>query len=192
MKKKIALAVAILLVLIVGTVWALRGRANRQIEEVRQMQKEMFAQGKMPQPEQFENLKKKMDDLSPSQRDELGKKAMEDGQRHMEKMLNDYFDLPKEKRNDFLDQQIKDAEKNFKRWASAAPPKGQPPPQGQAPKGGGPKWSDEQRNQWRNNMLDRAPPESRARFEAWFTDMLARRKALGLPAFPGPPGPRTR
>jgi hypothetical protein len=195
-KKKIALSLVVLLVLIVGVVWAFKVHANRQIEEVREMQKEMFAQGKPPKQEQFENFKEKMDSLSPSQREEVGKRAMEDGRRHMEKMLDDYYSLPKEKRNAFLDRQIKESEEMFKRGPGAGPPKGLPPPQGQPMKGdgpprpGGPNLNAEQRNQFRNQMLDHSSPEMRAKFAGWIADMQARRKALGLPAFPSPPGPR--
>ncbi len=50
-KRKIAIAVAIILLLTVGTVWARCGRrSNAQVEKVKQMQAELFKPGTQPDP----------------------------------------------------------------------------------------------------------------------------------------------
>jgi hypothetical protein len=191
-KRKIGLAVVALLLLIAGVVWAFRIHADNQVARVRDMQKEMFAGGKPPQPEQFEKFRKEMDHLSPSQREEVGKGMFENMQRQMNKTIDEYFNTPPEKQNECLDRQIKEADANMKRMMASAPP---PPPananSGSAPPAR-PNPSPEARNQRRNQMLDHMPPGQRAKFTAYFAAVAKRRAELGLPAFPGPPRPGAR
>jgi hypothetical protein len=54
-RRKIAIVGVVLMLLIGGTIWALMGRADGQVEKVKQMQDEMFAGGP-PKPEQFERM----------------------------------------------------------------------------------------------------------------------------------------
>ena len=59
------------------------------------------------------------------------------------------------------------------------------------PPGGGPSGSrtEEDRNRWRKQMIDRTTPEQRARYVEYRRAMDARREQLGLPSR-GPGGPR--
>ena len=104
-KRKIGIAVGVLVLLIGGTVWALMGRADAQVEKLKQMQDDLFANGR-PQPDQFDQFRKEMDQLSPEQRRQVRDQAGEQMQRRMDKRIDDYFALPPDKRKDFLDKQI--------------------------------------------------------------------------------------
>lgn len=193
-KRTVGIIAVTLLLVIGGVVWACRGQSSRQVERVYQMQKEMFAPGPS-RPEQWENLHKEMDRLSPSQREEVGRRSMADMQREMGKVIDGYFETPKEKQNEYLDRQIKAWDEQMKRMMAGAPqggPKGpaagQPP---QAPPKNAPTASAptlESRQQWRNKMMDHFTPEQRAKGAAYFTALMKRRQELGLPAFGPPPG----
>jgi hypothetical protein len=185
-KRKIGIAIGVLAVLIVGVVWAFHARANGQIQKIREMQREMLASGKPPEPEQFDKIRKEMDNLSDSQREEVMKQGAEDMQRRMNREIDGYFETPKEKQNEYLDKKIKDMDARMKRMFAGGPPKGMPPPKD----GGGPpprRPGGEERSQMKNQMLDHGTPEQRAKGAAYFAALMKRRKELGLPMFPGPP-----
>lgn len=198
MKKRIAVMAVALVLLIAGTVWAFMYRSDRQIDRAYQMQKEAFVPGKWPSPEKFESIQKEMDRLSTSQREEVGRRIGRDMQQHGEEMIDRYFELPKEKQNEYLDKLIKEFDENMRRMASAGPPKGQPPPGAGPPGGAGgpkgppPKFTTEKFQQWRNKFLDHTTPDRRAKGAAFFAAIIKRRQELGLPMFPPFPGPPRR
>jgi hypothetical protein len=193
-------------------VWWFRGSAeDPRITEIRSLQRELTAKyppGELiTSPQQaaarvvaMGQVMAKVRQLPP----ELRPQAMRFGQDTFRKMINGkvttYFSLPSEKRQDFLDKEIKQMEfmrKAFeagqavatffggggnqsaggKRDAGA----GLRPPFG--PLGG----SEEERNRFRKEILDRTTPEQRARFVEYLGAIERRRGQLGLPAMPAPP-----
>ena len=67
-KRTIGVAAIALLLLIVGTVWALRSRADAQLDKVRELGKEAFGAGGRPDPQKAEEFRNAMRDLSDGQR----------------------------------------------------------------------------------------------------------------------------
>jgi hypothetical protein len=131
----------------------------------------------------------------------------------MRARIDAYFALPPEKRQAELDRQIKQEEMMRKAFETAgavmgafgggnagradggqaggsAQQAGQSQQAG-GPPGGGPSGSrtEEDRNRWRKQMIDRTTPEQRARYVEYRRAMDARREQLGLPPR-GPGGPR--
>lgn len=136
----------------------------------------------------------------------------------MRARIDAYFALPPEKRQAELDRQIKQEEMMRKAFETAGAVMGafggggnagraeggqaggasQQAGQSQqagGPPGGGPPGgppggrTEEDRNRWRKQMIDRTTPEQRARYVEYRRAMDARREQLGLPAR-GPGGPR--
>lgn len=131
----------------------------------------------------------------------------------MRARIDAYFALPPEKRQAELDRQIKQEEMMRKAFetagavmgafgsgnsgrAAGGQAGGSSQPAGQAqqaggPPGGGPPGSrtEEDRNRWRKQMIDRTTPEQRARYVEYRRAMDVRREQLGLPPR-GPGGPR--
>jgi hypothetical protein len=208
-KRKIGIAAGLLLLLIVGAVWAIKNSlANSQMEKVKQMQEGM---AKLP-PDQrrqgWDDLRKEMGKLSDSQREQLRDQRWADGARRMNKQIDDYFAAPPNKRNGVLDKQIADEEKHRKereaRRAQGGQGGGQPgwspggpnsSPTGQGPNaanagrqpGGGQPRSPEARSADRNRRLDNSSPAQRARQAAYSAAMQKRRIELGLPPSTGRP-----
>jgi hypothetical protein len=132
----------------------------------------------------------------------------------MRARIDGYFALPPEKRLAELDRQIKQEEMMRKAFetagavmgafggggnagraeggqAGAASQQAGGAQQAGGPPGGGPSGSrtEEDRNRWRKQMIDRTTPEQRARYVEYRRAMDARREQLGLPPR-GPGGPR--
>ena len=132
----------------------------------------------------------------------------------MRARIDAYFALPPEKRQAELDRQIKQEEVMRKAFETAGAVMGAFGGGGNAgrgeggqagsasqqsggaqqaggPPGGGPSGSrtEEDRNRWRKQMIDRTTPEQRARYVEYRRAMDARREQLGLPSR-GPGGPR--
>lgn len=129
----------------------------------------------------------------------------------MRARIDAYFALPPEKRQAELDRQIKQEEMMQKAFETAGAVMGAFGGGGNAgrgegaqaggasqqaagaqqaggPPGGGPSGSrtEEDRNRWRKQIIDRTTPEQRARYVEYRRAMDARREQLGLP----PRGPR--
>jgi hypothetical protein len=114
----------------------------------------------------------------------------------MRARIDAYFALPPEKRQAELDRQIKQEEMMRKAFETAGAVMGAFGGGGNAGRGqggqaGGPSGSrtEEDRNRWRKQMIDRTTPEQRARYVEYRRAMDARREQLGLPPR-GPGGPR--
>jgi hypothetical protein len=201
-KRKIGIAVAVVLVLIIGSIWAYRAHANAQVEKIRRMQDEMFAAGR-PDREKFDQLRKEMEQLSPGQREELWDRGRQQMQRREDKRIAEYFALPPEKRDDFLDKRIQEMEKRRKEWEARRAQDGMSGPgqtgagqnanaPGQGPNAaragwqrGGQNATPEAVSVRRNQLYDNTSPEQRAARAAYRSDLQRRRIALGLPPFPG-------
>lgn len=193
-KRTIAILTVSLLLLIVGTVWAFRGRSDAQLQKVRAMGKELFDGKGQPDPQKFEEFRNAMGQLQTSQRQALreeGHRAME---RHEDQVADAFAALPAAKRNQFLDEQIKDEEQRnqerARRRAQWAAEQGRTPGQGGPNSNSGQQArrnrSLDENTERRNARLDRSTPEQRAHRAAYRAAMDQRRKQLGLPAHPGP------
>lgn len=189
--------------------WFGRSSEDPRITEIRTLQRELAAKYPPGQaisgPEDaaarvvaIGQVMAKVQQLPP----ELRPQAMRVGQGTFRKMMegkvSTYFSLPAEKRQDFLDQEIRQMEfmrKAFEAGQSVAAffgggksaggkrgeGVGPRPPFG--PAGG----SEEDRNKFRKEMLDSTTPEQRARFVEYIGAIDRRRGQLGLPAMPPPP-----
>ena len=193
-------------------VWWFRGTAeDPRITEIRTLQRELAA--KYPPgraisgPEDaaarvaaIGQVMAKVQQLPP----ELRPQAMRVGQDTFRKMLDGkvstYFSLPAEKRQDFLDQEIRQMEfmrKAFEAGQTVAAFFGggrsksaggkREEGVGPRPPFGFPGRSEEDRNRFRKEMIDSTTPEQRARFVEYIGAIERRRGQLGLPAMPPPP-----
>ena len=133
---------------------------------------------------------------------ELRPKAIESGTKVLvdafKGKMDAYFALPREQRQQFLDDEIAQQEmfgkamstaQSMMKLAGMGRPAGQGgqaaarreggPPGG--PPGGG---TVEDRNRWRKNMIDRTSPQQRSRFSEYTMALERRRQERGLPANP--------
>jgi hypothetical protein len=202
----------VLALLTAWAVWWLRGTGeDPRITEIRTLQRELAA--KYP-PEKaisgpgdaaarvaaIGQVMVKVQQLPP----ELRPQAMRVGQDTFRKMMggkvSTYFSLPAEKRQDFLDQEIRQMEfmrKAFEAGQSVAAffgAGGSKSAGGKRGDGVGPRppfgplgGSEEDRNRFRKEILDSTTPEQRARFVEYIGAIDRRRGQLGLPAMPPPP-----
>jgi hypothetical protein len=199
-----------LALLTVWAVWWFRGAGEEpRIKEIRTLQRELAAKYPPGQaingPEDaaarvaaIGQVMVKVQQLPP----ELRPQAMRVGQGTFRKMMegkvSTYFSLPAEKRQDFLDQEIRQMEfmrKAFEAGQSVAAFFGggksasgkRGDGAGPRPPFGPPGGSEEDRNRFRKEMLDSTTPEQRARFVEYIGAIDRRRGQLGLPAMPPPP-----
>ena len=200
-----ASALALLFVWKLGADW--RQAEDPRIAEIKQLQREMFA--KHPPGQEIRSsedaaarvaamgqLMAKVQQLPP----ELRLKAMSTGRGHFKKMIDgkmsQYFSLPPEKRQAFIDREI--AQMEFMRKAFEA---GRTVmtflgggAQGNSGKASRPQppfmmpgESEDARNKFRKDMIDQTTPEQRARIVEFIGAIDRRRTQLGLPAMPAPP-----
>lgn len=111
--------------------------------------------------------------------------------------MDRYFATPPEKRQAELDRQIKQSDLMRQAWESSKAAQSLAGGgggsgsggSGQRDGGGGPPRSrtEEDRNRWRKNLIDRTSPEQRARYVEYRRAMEKRREELGIPS---PGGPR--
>ncbi len=205
-KRKIGIMVAVLVLLMVGVVWALRRRDDPEVERL----KHMLGDGP-PQPGQFEQFRKEMEKLTPDQRRQVGEEMRQRRERQMDKQLAEYFKLPPDKRREELAKRIDEMEKRRKereqrRAQSPQGDQGQnpggqgpggtgqgqgPPGQGQGQGGsagggqGGGRNNNPTAQSTRNNQrLDNTSPVQRAQRLSYFAAMQQQRIQAGLPANP--------
>jgi len=140
------------------------------------------------------------EDLRP-QALEAGRKIMMQG---MQARVDNYFATPPEKRQQLIDDQLKQMQSMQKAFEG-----GRSMFQGLAGQGGGGQAgnpgggkagnqstaggpasrSEEDRNKWRKDMIVRFSPSQRARWTEYMGEVEKRRQALGLPGGGGPFGP---
>ena len=213
-KKKVALGLAAILLLVVGSVWAYRSRADsQQVEKVKQLQVEAFKEGATPEQRQknFELLHQESEKLSPDQRHEVREQMREVFERRMDEQMKTYFAMPPQARVAYLDKQIDEMEKHSKEMqahraqnprnsgaggqggrgqASGGPAGGGGPQAGQG--GGGRSMNSDDRALRRDARLDHTTAAQRAQRSSYMADLQARRLQRGLPVTPsfGGRGPR--
>ncbi len=191
-KKTITVTATILLLVIVGSVWAFRSRTDPQIEKIKQLGAEAFKEDQSPEQrrQSFELIHQEMQKLTPEQREVVHQQGRQEFERRMDEQMDAYFALPPEERVAYLDKQIEEGEKRRKEWESR-----RQAARGNAPQvAGGPMPNAGQRPPRSNNPGDRATrrnmhlddltPEQRAKRSAFFADMQKRRYELGLPPNP--------
>jgi hypothetical protein len=187
-KRKAGIVVGVLLLLVVGIVWAMRGRADAQVAKVQALGKEAFGGDGPPDPEKREQFDGEMRKLSREQRRDVMGKLMEEREN---RKAATFCGLPPDKQNDMLDKELREQERMRKEREARRAQQGQSPNQaGPGPGSGrGPnanagrqRSTPEQNMQRRNGRLDKSTPEQRAQRAAYRAAMDKRRKQLGLPA----------
>jgi hypothetical protein len=193
-------------------VWWFRGTGeDPRITEIRTLQRELAAKYPPGQaisgPEDaaarvaaIGQVMAKVQQLPPELRPQAMRVGQDTFRKIMEGKVSTYFSLPVEKRQDFLDQEIRQMEfmrKAFEagqtvaaffgggRSKSAGEKRGDGV--GPRPPFGLPGRSEEDRNRFRKEMIDSTTPEQRARFVEYIGAIERRRGQLGLPAMPPPP-----
>ncbi len=200
MNRKVAILIAVVVLLTGGTIWALRAPApDPQVVKIQQMQAGLRAENLSPDQrrQRFDQFRQAMDQLRPEQRDQV-RSQMENAFRdQMMQHIDAYFALPPQQRTAFLDQQIDAMEQRRKQWESSRPPqdqgKAQAKDRGQGKAGPGGRGdfrnlSATERNQRRKQKLDQTKPDERAKRAAYMEAMRKRRAERGLPTMPGPGG----
>lgn len=175
----------LLLLLIVGTVWAMRSKSD--LERVQQLQKELARSKDLPPEERnakFEELRNRMKNLTDDEKWELGAPMREKQKAEMDR----YFAMSPKEKTKYLDDRIDKSEAMRKDWEKkAGQNKGKGPgPGGSAGfgLGGGsgkqPKSTDAIES-GRKARLDRTSADERARLDLYRKEMNDRRKQRGLP-----------
>ena len=176
----------LLLVLLAWWLWP-----DGRLARARELRAELFSDaGRNLSPEErrakFGEMRQTMANLSPQQRDELGKEMM---QRRLEQ-LRRYAQLPPAEKRQALDRDIARQEQMRQRMQAnggqrGGGPNGGPGP-GMGPGGprGGPR-TPEERERARQRRLDSTTPEFRALTDQYRKDLEARRQQRGLPPAPG-------
>lgn len=172
-----------------------------RLVEIRSLQDEMsqrFPPGEaIRQPREaadriaaMERILDKVEALPP----ELRGKAMVMGAGGMRQMIDakieQYFSLPSDQRNTFLDVEIREMEMMRTAFESAEAKRSsslggssKPPP---VPFGR-PSMSESEANAMRKRLIDATTPEQRSRAEEFFGAIDKRRRERGLPGLPPPP-----
>lgn len=203
-RRMIGFASVVLLLLIGGTVWALRSRSDAQLEKVREMGKALFTANGPPPPEKREEFRNAIGQLSDSQRESLFEERRQEFERREDQRMATFFAMSPQQQTAYLDKEIQDEEKRAKDRAARRAQAGQqsqnrtgamqgpgPGPGQMGPRGGGRTMTSEQRLQRQKRRLDNTTPERRAQRSAYRDAVQKRRIALGLP--PNPPrGPGRR
>lgn len=143
-------------------------------------------------------IREKMDNLPKHLRGQVDLGSSRTMRSTFRDRIDAYFAAPPEKRLAELDRQIKQEELMRKAFEAASTVSGMfggggrdgggtgSGNAGGPPSGGGRSRTEEERNAWRKQMIDRTTPEQRARYVEYRRAMDIRREQLGLP----PRGPR--
>ena len=212
-RRRTLLGLSLALALVTAwAVWWFRGSGeDPRITEIRTLQRELAA--KYPPGQAISGpvdaaarvaaigqVMAKVQQLPPELRPQAMRVGQDTFRQIMDGKVSTYFSLPAEKRQDFLDQEIRQMEfmrKAFEagqtvatffgggRSKSADGKRGDGV--GPRPPFGPPGGSEEDRNRFRKQMIDSTTPEQRARFVEYIGAIERRRGQLGLPAMPPPP-----
>jgi hypothetical protein len=205
--KKTAIGIVVLILLIAGVSWAWMQRPDPQVEKVKQLGAEAFKPGVTEERRQeiFQQIHQEMEQLQPAQRHQVMEAQHEHFERQMDRQMKTYFSMSPVQRTAYLDEQIKKMEQGRKameaRMAKGNQNGGRRGQGGQGgrPQGAGPQGgngaqqggqrppqnlSSDERQQRRNQWLDRSTAEQRTMRSTFMADMRQRRIQLGLPADP--------
>ena len=113
-KRTIAIALILLLLLIGGTVWAMRSRKDPKVAEIKAKMQQARTQGQQPSEKQRQEFFKEIEHLTPDQRRQVFEGMRGNMERRMNQRIAAYFALPPNQRTAFLDKQIQEDEKRRK------------------------------------------------------------------------------
>ncbi|QDU59711.1 hypothetical protein Pan216_05430 [Planctomycetes bacterium Pan216] len=161
-------------------------QVRAQIAHVEQLRNDIMSPKTRELPpeerrEKFEKLRTEFEKLPKTNQKELWSRNP------FQQSIDRYFDLPEEEKTAYLDRMIDEGEKRFKEFRERAAKNKAEGKRPQGPPGGpfgGRQATGEQRNEWRQKMLDNSSPQQRAKFTKFFEDMRNRRQERGLPPFP--------
>lgn len=168
----------------------LRWRDARRIDEVAQLQRELFADDSpvdaTVRKTKLDGLLAAIDQLDDAQKMRLGERMFEEGRQRMTEKARDYLKLPENKKlgyitAEFLKMRARGEE--FRAIGEKLNVGQGPPGFARPPAGGWQNMSKEDRDAMRRGMLDRTTPEERAVWNAVMEDMNKYRGALGIPGF---------
>lgn len=194
-KTWLGISSAIILLLLVGAPsWILASREDPQVSVVRELQKKAFSRDAAPEDRRqlFEQMRSEGEKLTEEQRKSLRDEAFAGRREHMQERMTKYFNLNKEQRVAYLDEQIdemeqrrKDREKQPKERDAAGGKRGPGGGRGMGGRGGGRgrgggNATPEQRNERRRGFLSHTSAQDRAQFMAYIEDLNARRQERGL------------
>ena len=205
MNKKIwlvtILAVGLLAAVAGGVAWAML-QPDAEVEELQQQQAALFAQRESLSDEerrtQWQEIRDKSEQLSESQRQEFGQSMRQQFMGRMEARIDDYYALPDDQRDAYLDAEIARMEERRQQWeqrrrereSAAATDGGQQAETADGASREGARRDRPDRNdpdvrtERMRRRLDHTTPEQRAKFTAYMETLNARREELGLaPAF---------
>lgn len=147
-------------------------------------------EGSMPKAREIMGeIRDEMRQLTPEQRREMMQKGPPPFMRMVQKRIDQYFDLPAEERQDYLDKEIDTMERMRKQFAERRQRDGEgggPPGGGPRPNFGGEGFSPERRREMQQTMLNNTSSEQRARFSQYMHDVQERRRQRGMPEMFGP------
>jgi len=165
------------LLLVVGVVAAVRSvRASRQVAQVQELRKKLTdEEAREFTPEQRRELREQLNQevqkLSPEQRRQLTQQR----RRQQAEEIDRFFKLPAQEQTAYLDAKIDEREARRKQREEAQAAQGSGDGTGQTR----PTRSDEDRLQFRKEMLDMTTPEQRAAFSAYRRAMQDRQQQRG-------------
>jgi hypothetical protein len=171
--------VAIVVFLLIGgtgAAWYLW--PDPHVAAVRQLQKDLFGPaGRQLSPEErrqkFGRLREEEKMLSEAQR--LGLRA--EGMRRRSADLSRYFRLPKEEKEQYLDNLIAREDRRRQEWQATG---GAPGPRGD--RAANSAKTPQERDKRREDALDSLPATQRAEWTEFRRELNARRQELGLPS----------
>ena len=194
-KRTVGIAILILLLLVVGTVWAVHSHRNAKVREMLAKQQDVFSQGR-PDQEKLDEFREEVKQLTPEQQRQVREGMRRNMERRMDKRIADFFALPPDQQTAYLDKQIQEEEKRRKereaRDAQNQNANGSNSGTGgQGANAGGQGGQRGPRNQSadaqalrRNQRLDNSTPEQRAQRNAYFAAVQQRRIQQGLSPTP--------
>ena len=188
----IAGGATVLLLIVVGILWAISNHEDPQVERVRQLQAKAFAD-EVPREQRrelFEQLRSESEKLSDEQRRSLRSEAFANRRQEMQRRIRQYFELSAEQRVAYLDEQIDDMEQRRNEWEQRARQREANGEQRRGDRrlefgrgGGGGRRGNataEQRNDRRRNFLGMSSATDRAQFMAYIEALNQRREERGL------------
>jgi hypothetical protein len=184
-RKRLLLALALLLLLLAGLGAMRRIRADRQLERVKELRGRMTGQARRnltreQRRDLWRQMREAMDKLTPEQRRAL----MAERRQAMRERLGRFFKLSKEEQEAELDRRIQRMEEMRQRRDAANRSAGASPGTGGLGRGDRPGWgslSEADRDLRRKMFLDNTTAEDRAQWSLYRQMLNQRRQELGLP-----------
>ncbi len=151
-----------------------------EVARVRGLMEERFNANSPPNDAERQQLRQEkrtaMESLNDAQRSQLREAMGQNFRRRMETTINQYFELPKNQRVAYLDQQIDRMDQARGMFGQGG---GGPPGLGGGPGGPGGPGGDAGGVSRRRRMLDRTTPEQRVKFSEYMEALQKRRTQLG-------------